>query len=104
MADRGTATATIVFTDVVGSTQVRSQLGEIEADQLFREHERTLAEVVAAHQGRVKAAGDGIMATFDAASTRWRRRCRCSGGSPDRPCAPAPRPTSSSASGSPPAT
>ena len=69
MADRGTATATIVFTDVVGSTQVRSHLGEIEADRLFREHERTLTEVVAAHQGRVvKAAGDGIMATFDAAS------------------------------------
>ena len=69
MADRGTATATIVFTDVVGSTQVRSHLGEIEADRLFREHERTLTEVVTTHQGRVvKAAGDGIMATFDAAS------------------------------------
>jgi len=42
MADRGTATATIVFTDVVGSTQVRARLGEVDADRLFREHERAI--------------------------------------------------------------
>ncbi len=69
MAERGTATATIVFTDVVGSTEVRARLGEVAADRLFRTHEHQLTEVVTTHDGRVvKAAGDGIMAAFGAAS------------------------------------
>jgi len=69
VAQRGTATATIVFIDVVGSTEVRARLGEVAADQLFRAHERQLSEVVSAHAGRVVTrAGDGMMAAFDAAS------------------------------------
>ncbi len=69
MAERGIATATIVFTDVVGSTEVRARLGEAAADQLFRAHERELTEMVTVHNGHVvKSAGDGIMGAFDAAS------------------------------------
>ncbi len=69
VAENGTATSTILFTDVVGSTQLRGRLGEAASDQLFRAHERLLRQVVATHGGRVvKAAGDGIMAAFDAAS------------------------------------
>jgi class 3 adenylate cyclase/DNA-binding CsgD family transcriptional regulator len=69
VTERGTATATIVFTDVVGSTELRTQLGEVASDDLFREHERRLARAVTTHRGQVvKAAGDGIMAAFDAAS------------------------------------
>jgi len=64
-----TSTSTIVFTDVVGSTALRTRIGEDAADRLLREHERALAEVVCAWSGRVvKTAGDGIMAAFESAT------------------------------------
>ena len=64
-----TATATVVFTDVEDSTSRRAQIGEAAADQLFLGLERSLAELVQRHRGRVlKTAGDGIMAAFDSAS------------------------------------
>ena len=64
-----TGTATIVFTDLVGSTALRSQLGEQGADELRREHDAILTDAVVTHRGRVvKGAGDGILATFDSAS------------------------------------
>ena len=64
-----TSTSTIVFTDVVGSTVLRSRVGEEAADQMFRDVERTTGEAVAAHSGRVlKTAGDGIMAAFESAT------------------------------------
>ena len=64
-----TGTATIVFTDLAGSTELRSGLGEEAADELRREHDAALSEVVAAHRGRVvKGGGDGIMAAFESAS------------------------------------
>src|SRR5262245_26480823 len=62
-------TATILFTDVVGSTELRARLGEAEADRLFLDHQRDLGRVIATHGGRlVKTSGDGVMATFGAAS------------------------------------
>jgi hypothetical protein len=64
-----TGTATIVFTDLAGSTALRSGLGERAADDLRREHDAVLAVTVTTHQGRVvKGAGDGILAAFEAAS------------------------------------
>jgi len=69
VAERGTATATIVFTDIVDSAQIRARLGEGPAAELLRDHERELADVVTANRGRViKVAGDGTMAAFDAVS------------------------------------
>jgi class 3 adenylate cyclase/DNA-binding CsgD family transcriptional regulator len=65
-----TTTTTIVFTDVVGSTELRARLGEAAADRLFIEHRRRLGTVIARHGGRlVKYLGDGVMASFAAAST-----------------------------------
>jgi class 3 adenylate cyclase len=62
-------TATILFTDLVGSTAQRTQLGEEAAEALRRGHDRLLAEAVAAHHGTVaKSTGDGIMATFAGAA------------------------------------
>ena len=70
MADLGTTTATILFTDVVGSTELRSRLGESAADRVFIEHRRRLGTVIARHGGHiVKYTGDGVMASFSAAST-----------------------------------
>jgi class 3 adenylate cyclase/DNA-binding CsgD family transcriptional regulator len=69
MGRSGTATATVVFTDVVDSTSHRTRLGERAADDLFATHERTLRETVERHGGTVlKGVGDGVMAVFDAAS------------------------------------
>src|SRR5262245_23594182 len=64
-----TSTATILFTDVEGSTETRARIGEASADKLFLDHARRLTSIVERHGGRVlKTAGDGIMAAFDSAS------------------------------------
>jgi class 3 adenylate cyclase len=63
------ATATVLFTDLVGSTEVRGRLGEEAADELRRRHDQLLTQAVEANNGRVvKGLGDGIMATFGGAS------------------------------------
>ena len=60
---------TVLFCDVVGSTDHRARLGEIEADRFFVATEQLLRDVVASRGGMVvKGGGDGIMATFTAAS------------------------------------
>src|SRR5262249_59118086 len=64
-----TGTATILFTDLVGSTAQRAQLGEEAADALGHEYDHLLAGAVTAHHGTVvKSVGDGIMATFPGAA------------------------------------
>jgi len=61
--------AVVVFTDLVGSTALRSRVGEDVAEELRRRHDTALAEAVQAHGGRVvKGLGDGIMAVFPGAS------------------------------------
>src|SRR5687767_3132089 len=40
------ATATILFTDLVGSTELRGQIGEAAADELRRAHDLLLTEAV----------------------------------------------------------
>ena len=69
-ADRaGRSTAIVLFTDLVGSTDLRSRLGEDVAEELRRDHDRLIASAVEANQGRlVKNLGDGVMATFTGAS------------------------------------
>lgn len=63
------ATATVLFTDLVGSTELRGRLGEEAADELRCKHDQLLAQAVEANSGRVvKGLGDGIMATFAGAS------------------------------------
>jgi class 3 adenylate cyclase len=63
------ATATVLFTDLVGSTELRSRLGDASTDELRRRHDRLLTEAVEGHGGRVvKGLGDGIMATFPGAA------------------------------------
>ena len=64
-----TGTATVLFTDLTGSTEARSRLGEEAADELSRRHERILATEISAHRGVVvKTLGDGVMATFGSAA------------------------------------
>jgi len=63
------ATATVLFTDLVGSTELRGRLGEEAADELRRVHDRLLTDAVERNGGRVlKGLGDGIMASFTGAA------------------------------------
>ncbi|HEX3667653.1 MAG TPA: AAA family ATPase [Acidimicrobiia bacterium] len=62
------ATATVLFTDLVGSTALRQAVGDDAADELRRSHDRVLRDAVAAHGGHeVKGTGDGLMIVFDSA-------------------------------------
>jgi class 3 adenylate cyclase/tetratricopeptide (TPR) repeat protein len=65
-----TETVTLLFTDVVGSTELLGRLGSERAESLRREHFGVLREQVRRHDGReVKNLGDGIMAVFGSASS-----------------------------------
>jgi predicted ATPase/class 3 adenylate cyclase len=62
-------TKSVLFTDLVGSTELRVKLGEECADELRRVHDTLLTEAVNSSGGAVvKSLGDGIMATFDSAA------------------------------------
>jgi class 3 adenylate cyclase len=69
-AGRGTrAVAVVLFTDLVGSTELRTRLGEDAAEELRRKHDTLVAAAIEANRGReVKHLGDGVMATFAGAS------------------------------------
>jgi len=65
----GRSTATVLFTDLVGSTELRSRLGENVADDLRRQHDTLVTGAVEASRGVVvKNLGDGFMATFPGAA------------------------------------
>jgi class 3 adenylate cyclase len=57
----------VMFTDIVGSTEMTMRLGDTAALELVRVHDALVRRGLAAHRGReVKHTGDGIMAAFDA--------------------------------------
>jgi len=59
----------VLFTDLVGSTELRSRVGEEAADELRREHDRLVGGAIRVHRGTVvKQLGDGLMATFTGAA------------------------------------
>ncbi|MEX0664133.1 MAG: AAA family ATPase [Acidimicrobiia bacterium] len=69
MTGTAAGTATILFTDLVGSTELRSALGDTAADDVRRSHEHLLTGAVEEHAGIVvKSLGDGILASFAGAT------------------------------------
>ncbi len=61
-----TAFRTILFTDIVGSTNLTQRLGDRGAMTVLRTHDRLVREAIKANGGReVKHTGDGIMASFN---------------------------------------
>ena len=69
VAEAEKGTRTIVFTDTVASTELRSTLGDDAADVLRREHDRILRRSVDDHHGLfAKGTGDGMMAVFVSAA------------------------------------
>jgi class 3 adenylate cyclase/tetratricopeptide (TPR) repeat protein len=66
---------TIMFTDIEGSTALRTSLGDDQADKLFHEHDELVRELIAEHRGHDQKAalGDGFLAVFQ--STRRALAC-----------------------------
>jgi len=59
---------TILFTDLVGSSQIIDELGDRVAEELTRTHFRLLRDVVSGYGGHeVKSLGDGLMVVFPSA-------------------------------------
>ena len=55
----------IMFTDLVGSTQISSRDGDAKAVELVNLHDRIVRDALSSHSGReVKHTGDGIFASF----------------------------------------
>jgi pimeloyl-ACP methyl ester carboxylesterase len=58
--------ATVLFTDIVGSTERAAELGDSAWRALLQAHDELVRGQLAAHGGReVKHTGDGFLATFD---------------------------------------
>jgi class 3 adenylate cyclase/tetratricopeptide (TPR) repeat protein len=65
----GARTVTILFTDLVGSTELLQKAGDEQAQRIFKAHHRLLREAVESHGGNeVKWLGDGLMVAFDSAA------------------------------------
>lgn len=63
-----TRTATVLFSDIVGSTAVLTDHGKGAADELRHAHDRFVIAAAAANSGEVvKHLGDGMMTRFDSA-------------------------------------
>ncbi|HEV3234373.1 MAG TPA: AAA family ATPase [Candidatus Dormibacteraeota bacterium] len=70
-------TVTVLFTDVQGSTELRTSRGDDAARLILRAQEDVVRQQVEAHSGReVKALGDGFMVAFGSA----RRAVQCAVG------------------------
>jgi class 3 adenylate cyclase len=75
--DRDRVLATVLLSDICGSTQRAASMGDSAWRDLLREHHESAARAVAAFQGRlIKSTGDGILATFDGPA-RGIRCARC---------------------------
>ena len=63
--ERDNAVRSVMFTDIVGSTELAQRLGDDVAMELLSTHDAIVRAAVAEHGGRViKHTGDGIMAVF----------------------------------------
>ncbi len=60
------ALATVLFTDIVGSTERAASLGDLRWRELLSEHDRICRGEIERQRGRyVKGTGDGLLASFD---------------------------------------
>lgn len=70
------ALATVLFTDIVGSTGLAAELGDREWRDLLERHDAAVRRQLSVHRGReVKTMGDGFLATFDGPARAI--RCAC---------------------------
>jgi class 3 adenylate cyclase len=58
--------ATVLFTDIVGSTERAAQMGDASWRELLQRHDQLARSEISRHRGHaVKSTGDGVLATFD---------------------------------------
>ena len=68
--------ATVLFTDIVGSTEKAAELGDRRWRDLLDNHHATIRRNLARYRGReIKTTGDGVLATFDGPARAV--RCAC---------------------------
>jgi class 3 adenylate cyclase len=64
--DRERILATVMFTDIVGSTKLAAELGDRRWREILERHHELVRDCVAQSRGRpIKSIGDGFLATFD---------------------------------------
>jgi class 3 adenylate cyclase len=65
-ADFDRVLTTVLFTDIVGSTETASRLGDRRWTELVEQHHRAVRSLLARYRGReIDTAGDGFFASFD---------------------------------------
>jgi class 3 adenylate cyclase len=73
-AEADVLTLTVLFTDIVASTEHQSRVGPREWSRLTDQHDAMVRAALARHRGHeIKTTGDGFLATFDATG----RALRC---------------------------
>ena len=78
-------TITLLFTDVVGSTEHLQRAGDEASEQLFRNHHRQMTEAIEASGGReLQWLGDGLLAAFQSGADA----VRCAISMQQTACAP----------------
>lgn len=69
MTTERAATTTILFSDLVGSTELIQRVGDDDAQRIFKAHYQLLRDAVSANGGaEVKSLGDGLMVAFNSAA------------------------------------
>jgi class 3 adenylate cyclase len=69
MNEASSTLVTLLFTDLVGSTELLSRTGDEKARHIFAAHHQLLTDTVAQHGGHeVKWLGDGLMVAFPSAA------------------------------------
>jgi class 3 adenylate cyclase len=80
MDRKDTGIRSILFTDIVGSTEMCSRFGDDAAIAMLGVHDHIVRTAVGANSGReVRHTGDGIMAAFNSAAGAVRSACRIVG-------------------------
>jgi class 3 adenylate cyclase len=76
-AEGDVLTMTVLFTDIVASTEHQARVGQRDWSRLTDHHEAMVRTALSRHRGHeVKTTGDGFLATFDATG----RALRCAAG------------------------